>query len=88
MALNINYSSAKAILSNHRKSIINSNKKSNKNCKRAEFRPLAAFEAFLNPVGEFICTTGGREAHRFETYIKHKPIQKAPIILLGGGKDF
>jgi hypothetical protein len=87
LALNINYSSAKAILSNHRKSIINSNKKSSKNCKRAEFRPLTGFESFLNPIGEFICTTGGKEVRRFDSYIKHRPIQKAPIILLAAGKD-
>jgi hypothetical protein len=64
MALNINYSSAKAILSAHRKTLLTSNKKTNKHCRRADFRPLAPLEAFLNPVAEFVCTTGGKEVRR------------------------
>lgn len=87
MALNINYSSAKAILSAHRKTVINSNKKTSKHCRRADFRALTPLESFLNPVAEFICTTGGKEVRRSESMFKPRLGQRAPIILLGAGKE-
>jgi hypothetical protein len=60
MALNINYSIAKAILSHHRKTMITSNRVTSKSCKRAEFRVLSSLESYLDPIEEFICTTGGK----------------------------
>ena len=86
LALNINYSSAKAILSAHRKTVIHAHKKTNKHCRRADFRPLSPLEAFLNPITEFVCTTGGREVVRMET-LKPRIVQHTPIILMVAGKE-
>jgi hypothetical protein len=68
--------------------MISSNKLTSKACKRAEFRTLSPLESFLDPIDEFVCSTGGKEVKRFPTQMKHKPIHKAPIILLAASKDF
>jgi hypothetical protein len=84
-ALNINYSSAKAILASHRKIQIQTHRLTHKNSPQAAYRTIAPLETYMEAVNELICSTGGKEVSR--TCGKRKPIHKATLILMGAGKE-
>ena len=86
--LNINYSSAKAILASHRKHL-HPPKKGNKGALLADFRPLTPFDSFMGGFA-VICSTGGLETSSFDQFYKNKPLfvsSIAPVILLRTEKD-
>jgi len=79
--LNINYSSAKAILASQRKKI-NTHKKQLVNGTCASFRPVTSAEDALFRV-LIVCSTGGRETSRSGEVFRKKPIHKLTVVECG-----
>lgn len=66
--------------------MIYSNKMTNRQSKKAHFRCLLPLENSLNPIEEFVYSTGGKVISRWASR-KSVPVHKVPIILLSFSKD-